>query len=268
MIAASALRPSSSNVVVGGPVAHVVHAALVVVALTVVFGATTALAGPRVYVTPAQTADPTTARVVDSAVGTAFAKAVPGVELVSADAVAAVTEVAATRQCLADDHASACLSELAGALDVDYLVRVQVASLDDQLVLSMALIDGRSVRVVGQGQATAGARNHAALLRALPGLAREVASAAGLPTSPSPLTRPAVTAGVGLVVAGAGAAVLGVRGWASGAYAEGLLSRNDAALYEQANVPSLVGGLAAAIVGGVAVVGAGVVAGIVVVEGE
>lgn len=220
------------------------------------------------YVTPTQAKDPTTARIVDGATGAALAKALPDVEVVSADVLSAVTEVEAARQCLAVEATSSCLSELAGALDVDYLVRVQVASLDHQLVLTLVLIDGRQVRVVGQGQRMARKGNHAALLSSLPGLVREVASSAGLPTSPSPYVTPAVVGGVGVVVAGAGAAVLAGRGVASGAYADGALSRDDAVRFEQLDVPLLAGGIGAAVVGSILVVGAAARAGYVAVEGE
>jgi hypothetical protein len=225
---------------------------------------------PRIYVAPVQApgVDDAAAatRTLGSAIEVALHDAVPGAELVTGASLDAVVQVNDARDCLAVDGVASCLSELADALDVDYLARPQYGRLGSEHVLSLSLIDGRRAVVVAQAQRVAG--DVVLLLDAIPGLARDIAADAGLVRPPSPLAVAAAVAGVGVVVGGAGAIALGVQELARDEYLLGNLDAGPAGVFEATELSVLYGGLVAVGVGVVAVVVAAGLAGVALLAPE
>jgi hypothetical protein len=225
-----------------------------------------ALAAPaqatRIFVAPVQADDAAVATTWGAAVESALHEALPGVELVTRQALDAVVAVENARDCLAVDGVTSCLSELADALDVDFLARASYGRLGAQHVLTVSLVDGRRAVVVAQGQRSA--VDPEVLWETVPGLVREVLEGAGLLARPPSLLGPGVVvgAGVGVALLGAGAWLL--REELAPAYAAGRFDRSQARLFEAVEAPMLYGGLGAVVVGSVvALVGVGLGAWIV-----
>lgn len=245
------------------------HATAVVVAsLFCALVAPAAQASVRVLVTPIVAGDDEaareSARTLTRSVETALRAAIDDVEIVTPAALDTQVELSVARECVAglsDDAGavSTCMTELADAIDVDYIARPHLGRLGQELVLTLSLIAGDRAIVVAQGQRRADASSPEALLDQIPGLARAVADDADLghvrrSGRVVPVV-PIVVAGSGLVVVGAGVVGLAIRGSLSGPYGRGELGRNDARLYEGIDGPFLIGGIAAVVVGGVAAVG-------------
>lgn len=225
-----------------------------------------AQAATRILVTPIPgSAKDDTARTLTRAVETAIAAAVDEGEIVTPQALDTAVEIAAARDCVGDDNSavvSSCLSELADAIDVEFIARPSLGRLGSELVLTLTLLDGARAVVVAQAQRRADASSPEALLDQIPGLAKEVAKAADIAaTGKKKRTVPVAAIGVsvgGAVVAAVGAVALGVRGSLAGDYEDGDLDRDDARAYEAIDAPFLFGGIGSVVVGGaVALAGAG-----------
>ncbi|MDP2340276.1 MAG: hypothetical protein Q8O67_04910 [Deltaproteobacteria bacterium] len=236
------------------------------------------LAGARIFVTPIlNDTNPGSSQTLSRAVETAVKAALPDAEIVTTSALDTAIEMSTMRDCVGsagpDDGADSCLSELADAIDVDYIARPHLGRVGRELVLTLSLLDGRRAVVLAQGHRRVAMDSPGALLDVVNGLAKEVVRAADL-RSDRPRARvvpitPIIAAGGGVVGVGVGALALGVRGSLSGDYERARLDRGQAQFYELIDAPFLWGGIGLVVVGGVvALAGGGIAVLTVVNEGE
>ncbi len=244
-------------------------------------GAGGARAGLRILVTPivaAEGADSSEVernRTLTRSVETALRAAIPDVEIVTPAALDAAIELETVRDCVDAEVTGSCLTELADAVDVDYIARPHLGRVGDELVLTLALLDGHRALVVAQGQRRARADRPADLLDAIDALAVALAADAKLGAAASstrggglPMVPIAASVG-GAVVAGVGATLLIVRGSIAGPYDAGDLALEDARGYEAINRPFLIGGIGAVVVGTLVTLGgAGLAVWAVVAPGD
>ena len=264
---ATALQPRSPAAVV-----------VVVAALCAAFFAgfsTPARADIRIFVTPIHNeADLEIGRTLTRATETALKAAIPDAEIVTPAALDTAIEMNAVRDCVGStgsDGTDSCLTELADAVDVDYIARPHLGRIGDDLVLTLSILDGRRAVVLAQGLRRVSARDPAELLDVVTGLAKEVARGADLRSTrrrPVPLAPIVVSAG-GVVAVGLGALALGVRGGLAGDYERARLDRSQAQAFELIDQPFLWGGIGLVVVGGgVALSGASVAVWSIVSEAE
>ncbi len=219
----------------------------------------------RIFVTPIlNDADLEISRTLTKATETALQAAVPNAEIVTPAALDSAIEVSTVRDCVgpsggghADAAADSCLSELADAVDVDFIARPHLGRVGDDLVLTLSILDGHRAVVLAQGMRRVRAATPAALLDVVPELAIAVARDADLRAHgvrPLPVV-PIVVGVSGLAGAGLGAAALVIRGSMSGDYEHARLDRGQAQAYELIDAPFLWGGVGLAVVGGVVALG-------------
>jgi hypothetical protein len=224
-----------------------------------------AWAQTRILVLPVQAPadtpeDAATAQTLTRAIETSLGSAAV-VQIVTPAAVSATLELEAQRQCLGGDPSASCVTELADAVDVDFVARAQLGRLGSEYVLTLALIDGDDAIVAAQGQRRAESDNPSALLDQIPSLCKEVAADAELSTKQkrrrSAPVVPLAVAGVGAAVAGLGVGAVVVRGVFVDDFNRGRLDRTGAVLFDALDEPLLYGGLGAIVVGGLTALGAG-----------
>ncbi|HEY1100385.1 MAG TPA: hypothetical protein VGF99_15710 [Myxococcota bacterium] len=236
-----------------------------VFAVLATLSSTSLLAAPRVFVTPVVgAADDATRQGLSRALETEITAAVPDHEVMSSATIATGIEMAQLRNCISDEETESCFAELSDALDADFVVRGDLVRLTDVDVFSISIIEGRTGRLLGQQQYRGRHGDDAALLGALPRLARGVAVDAGLRAPPPPPPSPVpgfVAAGVGVLVAGGGVGVLLWRNELIGRYLDGRQTKDEANLVEQGGDGLLGLGIGAIVVGGAALV-AGTAVGI------
>jgi hypothetical protein len=209
----------------------------------------TALA-TRVLVAPVSGDDDATTReTLGHAIERSVAQAMPGSEIVSTTTIENASELAALRDCIGDDVAAACLSEVAGAANAELVVRSHLGHFGDELVLSVSVLDGTSSKVLGQGQRRVERSRAAALLDRTPALVEEALRASGhfegrpwavVPVVVTALSGASLTAGVAVWVVFAVRAV---------PYANAELTAAEAAAFEQDRVPLVASATALTVVG-------------------
>jgi hypothetical protein len=235
----------------------------------------------RVFVTPIlNEADPEISQTLSRSTESALKAAIADVEIVTTAALDTAIELSTMRDCVGsagvdEGGADSCLSELADAIDVDFIARPHLGRVGDELVFTLSLLDGHRAVVLAQGQRRVNADAPARLLDVVNDLAKEVAKEASLHRSSDrrsarvvPLT-PIMVAGGGVVGVGVGAVALGIRGAMSGDYERARLDRGAAQLYETIDAPFLWGGIGLVVIGGAtALLGGGLAVFNVINEGE
>lgn len=135
----------------------------------------------------------------------------PRFAVVTANEIKRAADAAATREAAGCDADQQCVAELADAMGARYVVGGRIARLGDSWVLSLQLVDTRTVKVLSRASVEAPAR--ARLVAATPLLARRVLDFHDeeLGGPPLPLAAWGLAGGCALVAAlGVGATVLGL----------------------------------------------------------
>ena len=232
-------------------------------------------AASRLFVTPIGfPSDAELARTLTRAVETAVVEAIPGADVTTTAALDTAVELQVIRECVSDQEQGSCISEIAQAVDVDFVVRPHLGQVGSELVLTLSVLDGNKATVLAQGNRRTALGDPARLLDVIPGLVREVADGAGLPTAPGRTDKPPADAAldtglhkplpalplalalVGVVGAGLG---VGLQAWAlvqGYRRSQAELSAEDAAAIEQVGPAGLVGG-SVLLLGGIGCAGLG-----------
>lgn len=216
----------------------------------------------RILVMPlGNDADPSMSAPLGRSVEAAVQDAAPTADVVTASSLGAAVELEAAKACLGIDvENNACMTELVGASNAELVVRGHLGRLGDTYVLTFAILDGASARLLAQGQRLVAVERPSDLVEVTPGLVRQVLrDSRSLPVRPEPQGAPVgpiigTVAGVTLV--GLGATSLIVWGVASDRYNKAELSREEAQTFELFEAPLVSGGAGLVVVGGaVAVIG-------------
>jgi hypothetical protein len=194
--------------------------------------------------------DAATRETLGHAIEARVAHAMPSSEIVSTTTIENASELAALRDCVGDDVAAACLSEVAGAANAEIVVRSHLGSIGDELVLSVSVLDATTSKVLGQGQRRVERTRAATLLDRTPELVDEALRASGHFEGPAVSVVPAVVTVVGGAALTAGVVAWAVFGLRTAAYNNAELTADDAAAFEQARTPLVLGATALTVVGG------------------
>ena len=174
----------------------------------------------------------TVSRLVETQVRTRLAEAT----VVTAASVNRSLELAALSSCLGGDDGS-CVSELAGALGVDYIVTSHLGRVGDISLVTVSIYQAERSSVVAQ--ASRQLRDKSAVLGALPALVDQALSEAGLmeatPASGWVPLAALGAGGAGFILLAGGAALTHLWVWLNMAkpYRDGLLTRDEAARWEK-----------------------------------
>lgn len=196
--------------------------------------------------------DAPTRATLGRAIEASVARAMPDDEIVSTTTIENASELAALRDCVGDDVAAACLSEVAGAANAEIVVRSHLGQIGDELVLSVSVLSATSSKVLGQGQRRVPRAHAAALLDRTPELVNEVLRSSGHLHGASTSAVPVVVAAVGGTALAAGAVVWVVFGVGAAAYANADLTADEASTFERNRAPLVAAASTLTVAGGAA----------------